>query len=170
MKHYVDYARWLLSEHGKFVLEAGAIELGPRHSPTAASSPPWKMDWLVRFSDGRHAHLKERWFLATRSAPRSANLGYRRHFSFHYGPTNPAADAAGFPQRDPQNYPPIFRIDLDRWGPHIHLHGNEHIEQSRVHGLTIETVDPFDFMNAIAAHRADPSKDFDAIMAFKVTP
>jgi len=167
--HYLDYVSWLLAEHGRLVLETGTVEVGPLHNPTfAPSSPPWNMDWLVKFHDSHHVQIKERWFPETRVVPRGANVGYRKHFSFHYGTTNPAVDVRGFPLRDPRNFPPIFRIDCDRHGPHIHFHGNSHITQNRVQGLTIKNVDPFDFMKAVNEHRANAGKDFDAIMGFKV--
>jgi hypothetical protein len=172
--YYLDYARWLLAERAKITLEPEAIELGPLHSPTQLpSSPPWNMDWLVRFPDAHYAYLKERWWPETIAAHRSANFGYRRHFSFHYGPTNPVNDAKGYPQRDPSGFAPIFRIDCDKHGPnkaHIHLRGNKHLYQNQIRGFTIKTADAFDFMKAIIEHRANPGRDFDAILGFKVLP
>jgi hypothetical protein len=173
--YYLDYVRWLSAEHSKIVLDPGAIEVGPLHNYTQTpSSPPWNMDWLVRFSDAHHAYLKERWWPETIASHRSANFGYRKHFSFHYGPTNPATDAKGYPVRDPGKFPPIFRIDCDKHGAnkaHIHMHGNRHIYQNRIQGFIIKTADPFDFMKAVLEYRATQSiRDFDAILGFRVLP
>jgi hypothetical protein len=172
--HYYDYARWLSAERAKITLEPGAIEVGPLHSYTLnPSCPPWHMDWLVRFPDAHHAYLKERWYPETIAAQRSANFGYRKHFSFHYGRTNPADDENGFPRRDPKSFPPIFRIDCDRFGPeraHIHLHGNRHLYQAKIDGFTIKTADPFDFMKAVLEYRTKTGRDFDTIVGFKVLP
>ena len=169
--HYFDYVRRLLAEHATLVFEEGAVELGPFHNPSLApSAPPWNMDWLIKFHDAHHIQIKERWFPEIVSAPRTANLGYRKHFSFHYGTTNPATDRRGFPLRDPLNFPPILRIDCDRHGPHIHLHGNDHILQNRVQGLTITAADPFGFVRAVMNHRANAARGLDDIMGFKVLP
>jgi hypothetical protein len=67
------------------------VEIGPLHSHTKLPfSIPWKMDWAILFPDGKYAYAKERWYLATVSAPINANCGYRQHFSFHYGMANPS--------------------------------------------------------------------------------
>jgi hypothetical protein len=168
--HYTDYARRLITEHAKISYELGFHEIGPTHNPTKLpSSPPWNMDWAVIFSGGKYAYLKERWFPETLTAPRSANLGYRKHFSFHYGPANPATDPRGIPLPDPVNFPPIIRIDKDRWPPHVHFHGEDHIPQTRIQGFAITDAGPFEFMKAVIEHRAT-GVDFDTIMKFKVVP
>jgi hypothetical protein len=125
------------------------------------------MDWAILFPDGKYAHLKERWYPATISAPRSSNWGYRKHFSFHYGMANPSKDSRGIPLPDRINFRPIIRIDHDRWGPHLHFDGEDHIQQIRVQGMTIDDADPFDFMRAVLEHRAT-NANFDAVMKFQV--
>lgn len=172
--NFALYATQFQVKHSLISLEQGCIEVGPFFAPTKPNSPPWKMDWAVLFPDSKFAYLYERWSQVPWSPVRpplsgAARLGYRKHFSFHYGPTNPIKGPTGIPQRDKQNYPALIRIDVDKRGPHIHFHGEaDHILQSRVPELKIEEVDPFDFMRAVLQHRASQT-DFDAIMNFKVT-
>jgi hypothetical protein len=93
----------------------------------------------------------------------------RMHFSFHYGTTGTNFRANGFPARDKAKHPAIIRIDKDAYGPHIHFHDEaDHIPQSRIDGMIIEKVDPFDFVRAVLQHRKT-NEDFDSIMKFKVT-
>ena len=133
--------------------------------PTSMTKPPWNFDWCIRFSDGKHIKLKERWF------PRPLKLGgigYRRFFAFHYGELNPASDPQGFPLKDSVNFPPIIRIDHDAWGPHLHYKGEDHIQQSRVRGFHISNADLFAFIEAVHRHRK--GEEFDQILNFTVTP
>ena len=171
--NFALYATQFQVKHSRISLEPGCIEIGPILAPTRPNSPPWKMDWAVFFPDSKVAYLYERWSQVpwTPGCPPlsgAARRGYRKHFSFHYGPTNPIKGPSGIPLRDKQNYPAAIRIDVDKWCPHIHFHGEAHIAQSRVTGLKIEEVDPFDFMRAVLQHRSSTT-DFDAIMNFRVT-
>lgn len=170
--YFTDYAIRLIAEHATLAFEPGAIELGPQINPTKLpGSPPWNMDWAIRFPDGKQAYLYERWFPA-RSPSRGATLmGQRRAFSFHYGTTVPKMRRNGFPARDKTNHPAIIRIDLsDQYGPHLHFHSElPHISQSKVNGMTIESISPFDFVRAVIEHRKSGT-DFDAIMKFTVVP
>jgi len=167
---YAAYATLLGIQHALIVPEQGCVEIGPIHAPSSSipQSPPWKMDWAVLFTDGKYAYLYERWMPVS---PRIAagRQGYRQHFSFHYGVANPQCGKYGIPKRDRINYPPIIRIDVDKYNPHIHFRGEDHIQQDRVKGMTITSVDPFDFMRAVIAHRKTQS-DFDSILNFQVAP
>lgn len=167
--NFTRYAIQFQEKHSLISLEQDCIEIGPVLVPTRPNSPPWKMDWAVLFSDSKYAYLYERWSPVRSHMLGAARLGFRRHFSFHYGPTNPLKGTMGIPLRDKGNYPAVIRIDVDRWCPHIHFHNEaDHISQTRVVNLTIEDVDPFDFMRAVLQHRSSKA-DFDAIMNFKVT-
>lgn len=167
MHYYSDYVAWLTAERAKLTFEAGVVERGPIHSPTCfPSSPPWNMDWLIRFDDGMQAYLYERWF-PMKGFPQK---GERRAFSFHYGTISPLTRRNGFPAPDKKDHPAYIRIDLDRHGPHLHFHGElPHIEQAKVTGMVIEKVDPFDFVRAVQQYRVTQS-DFDSIMKFTVLP
>lgn len=169
--YFSDYLPRLVADHASIGREAGSIEDGPLVRPTRANSPPWNMDWIVRFPDGKHAYLYERW-LPDPASPRvgGVHMGARRVFSFHYGPTPTATRKNGFPARDKANYPAIIRIDNNQFGPHLHFHSEEpHISQVKVNGLNISDLQPCDFMRAVLEHRST-GVDFDEIMKFKVIP
>jgi len=169
--YFADYANRLLAEHSSLALGPDVVEIGPLHSPTKLpGTPPWNMDWVVRFPDGKQAYLYERWFPARGPSRGGAMMGQRLAFSFHYGTSGTQVRRNGFPARDKANHPAIIRIDLDKNGPHIHFHGElPHIEQDKVIGMVIEDVDPFDFVRAVIEHRSK-NTDFDEIMGFKVLP
>jgi len=169
--YYTDYVARLMAEHASITFEPDVMEIGPLHNPTVLpGTPPWNMDWLIRFPDGKQAYLYERWF-PMKSPPRGgATMGQRGSFSFHYGTTSSRTRRNGFPARDKSNHPAIIRIDLDKKGPHLHFHGElPHIPQAKVKGMKIEDVNPFDFVLAVLEHRTSQA-DFDAIMKFTVVP
>ena len=165
--YYADYVAWLSAEHASFTFEPGVVEVGPLLNPTRLpASPPWNMDWQIKFPDGTQAYLYERWF----PVKGSLRFGQRNAFSFHYGSATPLLRRNGFPARDKANHPAHIRIDLDVYGPHLHFHGElPHIGQEKVQGIIIEKVDPFDFVRAVQQHRSTKA-DFDAIMKFTVVP
>ena len=165
--YYPDYVAWLNAERAKFTFDPGVVEVGPLHNPTRfPASPPWNMDWLIRFSDGMQAYLYERWF----PMRGSLQMGQRAAFSFHYGTVTPLTRGNGFPARDKGNHPAHIRIDLDVYGPHLHFHAElPHIGQEKVTGMVIERVNPFEFVRAVLEHRATKA-DFDSIMKFTVIP
>lgn len=168
---YTDYVARLMTEHASISFEPGVTEVGPLHNPTVLPGfPPWNMDWLIRFPDGKHAYLYERWFPKKAPSRGGTTMGERGAFSFHYGTSGSKTRRNGFPAREKSNHPAIIRIDLDKNGPHLHFHGElPHIMQNNVKGMTIEDVDPFDFVRAVLKHRASQA-DFDAIMKFTVVP
>jgi hypothetical protein len=163
---FPEYEKWLAEEVANASLEEGCVSIGPFATPTPPDRAPWEMDWTVLFADGQYFRLKEHWY---RRATHLGGNGYRKTFSFHYGPTNPDKDADGVPIAS-DLYPAIIRIDEDDdWrGPHIHFDGEEHIPQSRVMGLPITRLDPFDFIRAVMKHRRTHAR-FDQIMGFTVT-
>lgn len=165
--YYTAYVAWLTAEHASLTFEPGVVEVGPSHSPTRPpAAPPWNMDWLIRFPDGMQAYIYERWF----PMKGSSRIGERGAFSFHYGTVTPLVRRNGFPARDKVNHPAHIRIDLDHNGPHLHFHAElPHIGQDKVQGMSIENVDPFDFVRAVQEHRATKA-DFDSIMKFTVLP
>jgi hypothetical protein len=161
-----EYVTWFEGVRQNLSLETGCTQVGPLHVPTALTKPPWNLDWCIRFSDGKHIKIKERWW------PRSARLGglgYRKHFSFHYGELNPVSDMLGFPVRDSVNYPGIIRIDSDTYEPHMHYNEEDHINQNRVQGFNISDADLFNFINAVLLHRRT-AEPFDKILKFTVVP
>jgi hypothetical protein len=170
--YYTDYVARLLAEYATIAFEPGVTEIGPLHNPTILPGrPPWNMDWLIRFPDGKHACLYERWFPLRTSWRSGATMGQRLSFSYHYGTTGSNTRRNGFPARDKTNHPAIIRIDLDKIGPHLHFHGElPHIMQDKVKGMTIEDIDPFAFVRAVLEHRKNPTIDFDSIMQFSVVP
>lgn len=128
------------------------------------------MDWALLFPEGRYVYVSERWYPLKEWPPRRLRRGRRKHFSYHFGPANPKLQANGIPERDKKNNPAIIRIDCDRWGPHMHFHGEaDHIQQPRVGGMVIEDCDPFVFVRAVLEHR-NTSASFDSILNFKVKP
>ncbi len=169
--YYADYVAWLKAEHASITFQPGVTEIGPLHNPTVLPGvPPWNMDWLVKFPDGKQVYLYERWRPRRSPSPSTPMLGERFAFSFHYGTSTPLRRLNGFPARDKTNHPAIIRIDLDLYGPHLHFHGElPHIQQANVRGMTIGDVGPFDFIRAVLKHR-ETGADFDAIMNFTVVP
>ena len=163
--HYADYEQWLKREHSLIALDPKWVEVGPFLTPTISpNKPPWQMEWAIIFDDGLFFRVTENWFKRKSLGGR----GLRYHHSFHYGPANPQRSTEGIPNRSPA-YPAIIRVDVDRRGPHLHYGGNDHVPQSKVHGLDISNADPFIFAKAIIEHR-QTGKDLAAIMKFTVTP
>ena len=170
--HYTDYVAWLKEQRAQIVFESGVVEVGPRHNPTRPpGAPPWNMDWWIKFPDGMHAYLYERWFPMS-SLSRGATVGRRSAFSFHYGTAGNKIRPNGWPAREKSGHPAILRIDLDPKGPHLHFHGEEpHIMQNKVEGMHIEKTDPFNFVRAVLEYRKHQGRiDFDVIMKFTVIP
>jgi hypothetical protein len=168
--HYGQYAMWLRQEHSKAVLELEphCVEAGPYLQCTIApNKPPWQLLWVVKFADGNFLQITENWFRRRGRAIGPGGVGYREHFSFHYGPANPLCDADGVPLRS-KAYPAIFRIDCDRFGPHLHFMGEDHVPQDRVKNFRISDAEPFEFFRSVLTHRAT-GKGFDSILQFQVT-
>lgn len=162
---YTEYVGWFEGERGKLILESGCTQVGPLWRPTPTSRPPWQVKWCVKFGDGKHLRVKESW------APRPVRLGglgYRRHFSFHYGDTNPLAEMDGFPVRD-NAYATTIRIDEDPYGPHLNYDGRNHIFQPKVQGFDIARADLFEFVKAVHLHRKTGTP-FHEILKFTVLP
>jgi hypothetical protein len=147
------------------LLEAECVECGPFLNTTSTPKrAPWKVDWAVIFKDGNYVRIKEihRAFTGTKQ-------GEREHFSFHYGPAHPTdRDRRGMPTIGNSAPPAVLRIDVDRNPPHIHLDGEDHIEQSRVVGFTIHDADMVDFLRAVVAHRKDGSKTLAQLLNISV--
>lgn len=164
--HFPEYEKWLTDQVAGIALEQGCVGIGPYATPTVTpNKPPWQMEWTVIFPDGLYFRVKENWF---RRGSHLGGGGYRKQFSFHYGPANPATDAEGLPMPSAA-YPATIRIDQDdRIGPHIHFEGEDHIPQRRVRNLRISDADAFDFIRAVIEHRITHDK-FDKIMQFMVT-
>jgi hypothetical protein len=166
---FFQYAAWLKSERAAFQVDPAWSEIGPNYRPTRyPASPPWNMDWAIRFPDGYYAYVYERWYPAGQYVSGQPQRGYRKHFSFHYGPANPVLKPSGIPERS-DLFPAIIRIDCDRWGPHLHFLGQDHIDQASVDGMTIQDVCPFQFMRAVLEHRTTRAS-FDQIFRFAVKP
>jgi hypothetical protein len=105
------------------------------------------MDWAVLFNDGYFVRVKETY----RPLPKS-EAGERDHLSYHYGLAHAAKDSRGIPRI--QGAPkPVLRIDVDRHPPHIHMNGEDHIEQARVKGYIIKDADMVNFLRAVIEHR-----------------
>ncbi len=168
---FPDYAAWLHRGYAAFQVDPAWIEIGPNYGPTVPpNSPPWNMDWAIKFPDGYYAYVYERWHGSGVRGLSMPRWGSRKHFSFHYGPANTSLKPNGIPERDKINYPAIIRIDCDKRGPHLHFHSeDDHILQHRVRGMIIQDSDPFDFMRSVIEHR-NTGRDFDSILKFTVTP
>jgi hypothetical protein len=163
---FSEYDRWFSEEVNRISLEPSCKQVGPFVTPTASpNKPPWQTEWTVLFGDDSYFRVVENWY---RRKATLGGTGYREAFSFHYGPTNPDADADGVPLRSPQ-YPAIIRIDQDDLnGPHLHYNGEDHIPQARVSNLRITDAELFNFIRAVQANRTS-GKRFDEILGFKVT-
>jgi hypothetical protein len=163
---FPEYEKWLLEQASCIPLEEGCTSIGPFATPTLVNQAPWEMDWTVLFTDSHYLRVKEHWY---RRGVHLGGVGYRRTFSFHYGPTNPDRDEDGIPLPSGE-YPAIIRIDEDDdWrGPHMHFCGENHIPQTRVKGLPITRLDPFEFIRAVIKQRRT-NAGFDNILGFKVT-
>lgn len=160
------YEQWLLEQASGTPLEEGCISIGPFATPTPPDQAPWEMDWTVLFANDHYIRIKEHWY---RRGAHLGGVGYRKSFSFHYGPTNPDKDEDGIPLPSVA-YPAIIRIDEDDdWrGPHMHFGGENHIPQSRVKGFSITRADMFDFIRAVMKHR-ETNEGFEIILDFAVT-
>ena len=168
--NYAEYVTWLNAQHSLIMLESGCHEIGPIYGCTGRpDSPPWKMDWAVIFPDNYFAYLYERWIQIPGRLAGLGKMGFRQHFSLHYGEANPTRDRLGIPKRDNVRYPATIRIDHDKYNPHLHFRGEDHIQQNRVVGMTITNSDPFTFMQAVLEHRKTQAS-FDAILKFEVNP
>jgi len=145
------------------LLEAGCTEccpfLGATQRPMTA---PWTMDWAVLFNDGYYVRIKENY----RALPKS-NAGERDHFSYHYGLQHTVKDSRGIPKT--QGAPkPVLRIDVDRNPPHIHMNGEDHIEQARVKGYIIKNADLVQFLRAVIEHRKSKTKSLADLLNISV--
>lgn len=161
---YGEYAAWFDEQYKKLRFEPDCTQVGPLCVPTPIAKPPWKLDWCVRFSDQMHLKVKERWWPRP---VRLGGLGYRKHFAFHYGQTNPDSDLDGFPLRD-NTFHSVIRIDHDPYGPHLHFGGEDHIFQPRITGFDLSNADLFEFVRAVQRHR-ETGETFDKILNFTVT-
>jgi hypothetical protein len=164
--HFPEYAKWLAEQVANTTFEKGCVQIGPFATPTVTpDKPPWQMEWTIFFKDGLFLHVVENWY---RRGSTLGGGGYRKHFSFHYGPANPARDTDGIPLRS-ELYPAIIRIDQDdQIGPHLHYEGEDHIPQDRVKNLRISDMEPFQFIRAVNEYRRSGDK-FDKILRFTVT-
>lgn len=147
------------------LLEAECIECGPFLRTTSEPArAPWKLDWAVLFKDGNYVRVKEIY-----RAFSGSKQGEREHFSFHYGAAHPTdRDSRGMPVTNNTSPPAILRIDVDRNPPHLHLDGENHIEQARVTGFTINDADMVDFLRAVIDHRKDGSKTLAQLLKISV--
>jgi hypothetical protein len=145
------------------LLETGCDERGPFLGATERPMrAPWKMDWVVLFNDGYFVRVKETY----RPLPKS-KAGQRDHFSYHYGLANTVKDGRGIPKilGAPK---PVLRIDVDRNHPHIHMNGEDHIEQARVKGYIIKNADLVQFMRAVIEHRKTRTKSLADLLNISV--
>ena len=165
---YSEYEAWLLQEYSQITLEPHCTEVVFECGPTTSlpDRAPWQMEWCVTFQDQMYFAARENW-----SGKKYTNglIGYRREFSFHYGPVSPNQRRThGIPARD-KLYAAIIRVHSDWTGPHIHFRGEDHIPAHRIQGLSIPDVDAFSFVRAVQEHRRTGA-EFDAIMGFEVVP
>lgn len=168
MRTFTEYVAWFQAELVKVPDDPDVSCIGPILRPTSSQGPvPWKLDWALLFQDGNYLRITENYrpLPRTRGFPR----GERDHFSFHFGKDPGPRDARGFPRRVLNDPGTILRIDLDRRGPHIHFAGDNHIPQSRVEGMIIESFDLFVFLAAVQNHYKT-GKGLDEILGFKVVP
>jgi hypothetical protein len=164
---FLEYERWLEERVANASFEDGCVHIGPWATPTVTpNKPPWDLEWVILFKGDYYLRLVEHWY---RRGSHLGGGGYRKTFSFHYGPTNPNRNAEGVPLPS-DLYPAVLRIDDDDdWrGAHLHFDGENHIIQARVKNLRISDVDLFDFIEAVLEHRRT-GKRFDEIMDFEVT-
>jgi hypothetical protein len=146
---WTQFVKWFTAEYDKCDLEEGATECGPYLGPTAdPGMPPWKAEWFILYPDSHYIRATENYYAKPRA---DGGGGYRKHFSFHYGPT-PPLDANGTPQWRLDNACDL-RIDCDRRGPHLHYGGQDHIPQSRIGGMQISDQGMFDFVRKIQEQR-----------------
>jgi hypothetical protein len=145
-------------------LDVQIKQVGPILTPTARpNQAPWAFDWALLFDDRLHIAIRER-FVPT--PKRFGPHGVRHMFTFHYGETPELFDPEGLPIRDNAKETKL-RIDLDRWGPHIHFQGQDHIPQSKVEGLDIKDADMFRFVSSVLQHRGS-TEPLDSTFGFRL--
>ena len=146
---FAQYSQWINSGRRTLQQEAGALDLLFELDPTSRiSPPPWRMEWIVAFSDGKYIRLCENYY----RAKVLKGDGYRAQFSFHYGAMPSKKDLRGLPEYH-HSEPVDLRIDLLK-SAHLHYLGPDHIDQSQISGLNIATYDLFDFLEKVKEHRA----------------
>jgi hypothetical protein len=158
---FSEYELWFRNLYNHFSLEAGAQELGPFLRRTAGPAEHhWKVDWVILFADGMHLRLKETY--SPRALARGGG-GERKHFSYHYGNTPASVGPDGFPE--PKLSTPTIRLDHDRFGPHAHFNGQDHLKQDRIQGLQLGSAEMFVFLDAIVEHRKT-QRPIDKLLGF----
>lgn len=141
-------------------------EFGPFTQGTIdPARAPWMLRWWLLFKDNLHIRTTELFErTGNRNIPDEAK---RAQFSFHYGPTPVRRDKNGWPRMD-RDSPTIIRIDLaPDYADHIHYAGEDHVPQSRVKGMTILDLDPFQFVEGILRHRRS-GESIDKCFGFTV--
>jgi hypothetical protein len=164
-ERYDEFERWVTSSHENFELEKGALEMGPFYSPTVIpGQPPWDFTWYVKFPDKKYIRAWE----VYDPLPRRIGGAFRNPFSLHYGDL-PPNEKNGFPVYKSAD-PVDIRIDYDRLhGSHLHYGGEDHIPQTRVKGMAINSVNAFEFVTKIQQHRCS-GKALAEVFGFTVEP
>jgi hypothetical protein len=143
---------------------SGARQLGGTcEAKSRPAMPPWLVDWAILYADGKHIRVKEYY---VSQGPPDFNHGIRKHFCYQYGLTSGT---------DPKDMPwttshrdTVIRLDCDRWGPHMHYGGNDHLQQESLTGsLAINDVQLFDFIEAVETHRQSGCR-FEDILFFEL--
>lgn len=144
---YFVYKRWFEAGHDAltFPLDCTELDLVLRYSNLYT----WDVEWVLIFAN------PQSYIRITENFAKRAGLDFSRriNFAYHYGPTI-KKNLQGNPEPNPADA--VF-VRIDNAGRPVHLHHEsnptDHIPQSRVTGLLLDSVDLFDFVRAAFRHR-----------------
>jgi hypothetical protein len=122
----------------------------PLFSQTSSRTHTFK--WEIEFTDGTYIRLQEHY------SKNKAGDSVRNGFAFHYGPVTGRRKDDGTVEY--QNTDPVhIRVDTHPPPAHLHYGGwQPHIPQANVDGITLISVDMFDFLASVIEHRATRKK------------
>ena len=158
---YRDYLQNYAIKKSALRLPIGTHQMGGLKCKSSPNVPPWLLDWAIVFPT--HTHIRVTEYFVPQAHP-NHGLAIRKHFCYHYGPTTDVDHKAMPETKD--NAQTIIRIDQDRFGPHIHYKGQDHVEQNRIAGnFIIQEAEVFEFIEAIRKHQ-ESGASFEELLSF----
>ena len=121
----------------------------------------WSLEAVFRFTDAKHISIWE-----TYDKFAKLQMSRKIQWSYHYGPTE-ITDEDGDALRGDPNDPVDIRIDTTS-GLHMHYQTRQpHLDQSRISGLDLGSIDAFTFIRSVLKHRKT-GQPFTKIFAFRI--